>query len=117
MPRMSKMGALKIADPPKWKKAVLKAMEECGGRIPDAATKLDVSGRQLFRWLMEPEFKNVDRVGVGVPREGSRGKRKKPAPKVVDLSNNPTRKKKRKEADVDVSELADYDDNSGAGED
>lgn len=65
MARLTRMGALKIADPTKWLDALERAMRKAEGRIPVAAEELNVSVRQLSRWLAEhPE---IPRCGPGRP--------------------------------------------------
>jgi predicted ArsR family transcriptional regulator len=75
LPRMSGItptGALRIADPIAWKARVLRTLKECGGRVPEAAAELGVSGRTLFRWMLDLEAE-----GAEVPRAltGPRGPR------------------------------------------
>jgi transcriptional regulator of acetoin/glycerol metabolism len=66
-----RLGALKIVQPEKWARELRKAMKAAEGRIPDAAAALGVHERTLYRWLDEPEFKDVDRVAVGTRRPAS----------------------------------------------
>jgi ActR/RegA family two-component response regulator len=67
--RITPAGALRIVDPVKWARAVKKAMRDADGRVPDAAKALGVSRRQLYRWLMEPAFADVERAPVGHHRD------------------------------------------------
>lgn len=69
MPRLTNLGALRCLDANAWKVQIESAMKTAGGRISDAAKALDVSERQLFRWLAEPIFVNVKRAPTGVRRE------------------------------------------------
>lgn len=78
MPLMTRLGALKITDPMEWKAQITTAMEENEGRVDDAASALDISSRQLFRWLALPELKDIKRAEFGLPRDGKRGRRAKP---------------------------------------
>lgn len=99
MPLMTRMGALKIADPEGWKKAIVTAMAKAGGRVDDAARSLEVSSRQLFRWLALDELKGVERVENGLPRDGRRGRRAKedaPAKKAKRTSVTKIRTRQRK---------------------
>lgn len=64
--RLSPVGALRIADPAAWARMVTKAMHDAGGRVPTAAVALDVSRRQLERWLRsEPLLADVERALKG----------------------------------------------------
>ncbi len=68
MPRMARittMGALKIADPPKWEASLRREMKRAEGRIHVAAEALGVSVRQLSRWLAE--HPDIPRCGPGRP--------------------------------------------------
>lgn len=51
MPALSVMGALKIASPEKWRLAVRRALRQARGDLDAAAGALDVSRRQLSRWI------------------------------------------------------------------
>lgn len=66
---ISNTGALKILDPVKWERNVKMAMKQAAGRIRDAAEILGVCERQLYRWLKEPQFANVERAGNGKHRK------------------------------------------------
>lgn len=77
MPLMTQIGALKLLNPKEWQKRIESAMSEAGGRVGDAAQSLDVSARQLFRWLALPELSHIERVPVGLGRDGKRGRRPK----------------------------------------
>lgn len=63
------MGALRAGDRPAWVKAVKTAMREARGGIPEAAAKLGVGVRSLFRWLSEPEFADVKKAPAGLRRD------------------------------------------------
>jgi ActR/RegA family two-component response regulator len=65
--RMTPIGAMRVADPERWEKAVRDAMKEADGAIPEAAAALDVSRRTLHRWLSEPVFADVERRAPGRP--------------------------------------------------
>ena len=93
MSRMSKIGALKIVDQVRWVEVIFEAMREAKGRIPDAALTLGISERQLYRWLQDEEFKDVERVPDGEPRPGnSRGRKKAQLTRII-----PTRKRRVQE--------------------
>ena len=66
--RISRLGALRIVNPKRWAKTVRKAMREADGHIPDAAAALDVSVRQLFRWLEDPLLACAKRAPSGTHR-------------------------------------------------
>lgn len=51
MPPVSKIGALRISSPTKWRTAVRKSLKEAKGDLTAAATALGVSRRQLSRWI------------------------------------------------------------------
>jgi ActR/RegA family two-component response regulator len=63
-----RLSALKVVDRERWAREIKRAMKASGGRIPDAAEALGVHERSLYRWLDEPDFEDVPRVGVGVRR-------------------------------------------------
>jgi hypothetical protein len=44
-------------------------MRRASGRVPDAAAALDVSVRQLFRWLNDPLLADVERASSSVHRD------------------------------------------------
>jgi hypothetical protein len=71
MAGLTRMGALKIADPAAFERELRRTMLAAGGRIPAAAEALGVSVRQLSRWLAElPE---VDRAKPGRPWPAKEG--------------------------------------------
>ncbi len=76
MPRLSQLGALRLIDPTQWKKKIRAAMNAANGRVGAAAEALEVSQRQLFRWLAEDELKDIKRAETGLPLDGHRGRRK-----------------------------------------
>lgn len=76
MPILSKIGALRLVNREEWSKKIRKTMKEHGGRVPDAAAALEISTRQLFRWLAE--LSDIPRVENGMPRDGWENRRKKP---------------------------------------
>lgn len=63
--RITKIGALKIADPVAFELELRRAMTAADGRIPVAAEALAVSVRQLSRWLAE--LPDVPRAKPGRP--------------------------------------------------
>jgi hypothetical protein len=69
--RLSELGALRVLDPDKWARRVRAEMRKAGGRVPDAASALGVSVRQLYRWLDAKDaagrklFDDVQRAGPG----------------------------------------------------
>jgi hypothetical protein len=67
--RLSTLGALRVVDPEKWASTVRRAMRRASGRVPDAAAALDVSVRQLFRWLNDPLLADVERASSSVHRD------------------------------------------------
>jgi phage antirepressor YoqD-like protein len=44
-------------------------MRDAEGRIPDAAAALQISPRQLFRWLDDKRLGDVKRVSIGRRRD------------------------------------------------
>lgn len=82
MPALSKIGALRLVNYPAWKKEIQEAMKKAGGRVPDAARALEISPRQLFRWLVE--LPQIPRIENGVHRDGTRGRKSvKEQPKAI----------------------------------
>lgn len=75
MPQLSRLGALRLVDARLWKREIREAMKQSNGRVSDAAEILQVSERQLFRWLAEPELQGIERAEYGLPRDGIRGRR------------------------------------------
>jgi hypothetical protein len=67
--RLSELGALRVLDPDKWVAKVRRAMRDAEGRIPDAAAALQISPRQLFRWLDDKRLGDVKRVSIGRRRD------------------------------------------------
>jgi len=61
--------ATRIKDSLEWRNDITNAMAKSDGRVPDAARKLGVSSRTLYRNLEEPELDNVDRAPMGRPSE------------------------------------------------
>jgi hypothetical protein len=61
--------ATRIKDSLEWRNDVTNAMAKSDGRVPDAAKKLGVSTRTLYRNLEEPDLDNVDRAPMGRPSE------------------------------------------------
>ena len=51
MPRLTKIGALKIASPEKWRLEVRRALRQAKGDLTVAAAALEVSRRVLSRWI------------------------------------------------------------------
>jgi len=99
MPQITRLGALRIADPDAWKNEIEEAMTNADGRVPDAAEVLEISPRQLFRWLALPELVHVERVSNGHQRSSKRNRKPKAPPvseKVLKASDDiPIRRKKR----------------------
>ena len=62
--------ATRIKDSLEWRNDIANAMAKSDGRVPDAAAKLGVSSRTLYRNLEEPELDDVDRAPMGRPSEG-----------------------------------------------
>jgi DNA-binding NtrC family response regulator len=62
--------ATRIKDSLEWRNDIANAMAKSDGRVPDAAAKLGVSSRTLYRNLEEPELDDVDRAPMGRPPEG-----------------------------------------------
>lgn len=77
MPVMTKLGFKKILDPEGWRRDIVKAMTRADGSILDAAAALEVSERQLFRWLALDELKDIPRAPSGVWRERRKKHEKK----------------------------------------
>lgn len=61
--------ATRIKDPLDWRNSISNAMAKSDGRVPDAAQKLGVSSRTLYRNLEEPELDDVERAPMGRPEE------------------------------------------------
>lgn len=61
--------ATRIKDSLEWRNDVANAMAKSDGRVPDAAEKLGVSSRTLYRNLEEPELDDVVRAPMGRPPE------------------------------------------------
>jgi len=61
--------ATRIKDSLEWRNDITNAMAKSDGRVPDAAKKLGVSSRTLYRNLEEPELDDVDRAPMGRPTE------------------------------------------------
>lgn len=59
--------ATRIKDSLEWRNDVTNAMAKSDGRVIDAAKKLGVSTRTLYRNLEEPDLDNVDRAPMGRP--------------------------------------------------
>lgn len=51
--RQSYIGAVKVADPPRFLREVRSALEKAEGKMELAAELLDVSPRTLFRWVAD----------------------------------------------------------------
>jgi transposase-like protein len=101
---MSRIGALKFIDPQKWRSEIARAMKEAGGRVGDAAKSLEISSRQLFRWLALDELRDIPRVENGLPINGRRGRYPKPeSEKVV---KGPKKTKRTSETKVKVRRKA-----------
>lgn len=65
MSKITPIGAMKIADPARWEREVIRAMKQAGGRLAVAAEALGVSTRQLSRWLAE--YPHIPRAEPGRP--------------------------------------------------
>jgi DNA-binding NtrC family response regulator len=61
--------ATRIKDPLEWRTDISNAMAQSDGRVPDAADKLGVSTRTLYRNLEEPTLRDVERAAMGRPPE------------------------------------------------
>ena len=61
--------ATRIKDPLDWRNSISNAMAKSDGRVPDAAHRLGVSSRTLYRNLEEPELGDVERAPMGRPEE------------------------------------------------
>lgn len=61
--------ATRIKDPLDWRNSISNAMSKSDGRVPDAAQRLGVSSRTLYRNLEEPELDDVERAPMGRPEE------------------------------------------------
>jgi DNA-binding NtrC family response regulator len=51
--KMTRLGALRVADPRRWEMEVRAAIRREGGNLTHAAAKLGISWRQLVRWARE----------------------------------------------------------------
>ena len=58
-----------IKDSLEWRNDIANAMAKSDGRVPDAAEKLGVSSRTLYRNLEEPDLDDVQRAPMGRPPE------------------------------------------------
>jgi DNA-binding NtrC family response regulator len=61
--------ATRIKDSLEWRNDITNAMAKSDGRVPDAAKKLGVSSRTLYRNLEEPDLDDVTRAPMGRPSE------------------------------------------------
>lgn len=61
--------ATRIKDPLDWRNSISNAMAKSDGHVPDAASRLGVSTRTLYRNLEEPELDDVTRAPMGRPEE------------------------------------------------
>ena len=61
--------ATRIKDSLEWRNDIANAMAKSDGRVPDAAEKLGVSSRTLYRTLEEPDLDDVQRAPMGRPPE------------------------------------------------
>jgi DNA-binding NtrC family response regulator len=61
--------ATRIKDSLEWRNDIANAMAKSDGRVPDAAEKLGVSSRTLYRNLEEPDLDDVQRAPMGRPPE------------------------------------------------
>jgi DNA-binding NtrC family response regulator len=61
--------ATRIKDSLEWRNDIANAMAKSDGRVPDAAEKLGVSSRTLYRNLEEPDLDDVMRAPMGRPPE------------------------------------------------
>lgn len=61
--------ATRIKDPLDWRNDVYNAMAKSDGRVPDAAERLGVSTRTLYRNLEDSALDDVERAPVGRPAE------------------------------------------------
>lgn len=64
MPTMTRLGALRVVDPKQWEREIRAAMRDTP-TIQAAADKLEVSKRQLQRWL--DELPAIERPPEGRP--------------------------------------------------
>ena len=56
---ISDLLATRIKDPLEWRNDISNAMAKSDGRVPDAADRLGVSSRTLYRNLEEPDLFNA----------------------------------------------------------
>jgi len=66
---ISDLLATRIKDPLEWRNDISNAMAKSDGRVPDAADRLGVSSRTLYRNLEEPDLRDVERAPMGRPEE------------------------------------------------
>lgn len=66
---ISDLLATRIKDPLEWRNDISNAMAKSDGRVPDAAERLGVSSRTLYRNLEEPDLRDVERAPMGRPEE------------------------------------------------
>jgi Meiotically up-regulated gene 113 len=69
---LSPLGLLRLNDPDAWERRVRAALTEAAGSPTDAARILGISRPQMFRWMRDERFQNVDRAPPG-PRPGAPG--------------------------------------------
>jgi hypothetical protein len=65
---ISKLGMLRVLNPAEFERQIREAMLAADNSVPEAATVLGCSVRNLFRWLAEERFDDIHRPGPGRPR-------------------------------------------------
>jgi hypothetical protein len=81
MSGISRLGALRVVDPKAWVAEVRAALEQSGGFLDEAAKTLEVSRRQLQRWLKDERtpasVRNMAaKKGPHRPKPAAKGRRK-----------------------------------------
>ena len=62
---ISPMGGLRAYKPDQWEKAVRDALRRTANNIAEAAKILGIGRVQMFRWLRDPRFADLERPKAG----------------------------------------------------
>ena len=65
---LTELGSRRLFQFDEFKMIIREVMASADGRIMEAAEMLEVSPRQLFRWLADPRLKDIERAPMGKPR-------------------------------------------------
>jgi len=66
---LSGLGALSVFNPDAAEALVRSAMASADNRVPDAAESLGISARQLYRYLRDPKYADLERQPRGEHRD------------------------------------------------